>query len=84
MRVFFLNIITKQQIDQDLLASQRVAPCEAHYRANDPRDAVACQRQQGDHGTAASPGGRGVGAHPHALGQMDVNGKEGVHRYSLE
>lgn len=75
---------TKQQIDQDLLASQSVAPCETHNSTNDPRDAVPCKRQQGNHGAAASPGGRRVGAHAHALGQTDVNGEQGVHRYSLE
>lgn len=78
------EVFTKQQIDQDLLAGQRVAPCETHNSANDPRDAVARERQQGDHGAAASPGGRRVGAHPHALGQADVNSEQGVHRYPLE
>lgn len=42
------------------------------------------ESQQGNHGAAASPGGRRVGAHPHALGQADVNGKQGVHCYSFE
>lgn len=86
MRVALLRDeeFTKQQIDQDLLAGQRVAPCETHNSANDPRDAVPRERQQGDHGAAASPGGRRVGAHPHALGQTDVNGEQGVHRYPLE
>lgn len=78
------GVFTEQQIDQDLLAGQRVAPAETHNSANDPRDAVARERQQGDHGAAASPGGRRVGAHPHALGQADVNGEQGVHRYPLE
>lgn len=45
---------------------------------------MAGERQQGDHGAAAPPGGRRVGAHSHALGQADVNGEEGVDRYSLE
>lgn len=75
---------TKQQVDQDLLPSQSVAPCETHNSPDDPRDPVPCESQQGDHGAAASPGGRRVGAHPHALRQTDVNGEEGVHRYSLE
>lgn len=79
-----LRYFTEQQVDQDLLPSQRVTPGQAHDRANDPRDAVARERQQGEHGAAASPGGRRVGAHPHALGQGDVNGEEGVHGDPLE
>lgn len=75
---------TQQQVHQDLLSSQSVAPCETHDSAKDPRDSVPSQGQQRDHGAAASPGGRRVGAHPHALGQTDVNGEEGVHGYSLE
>lgn len=75
---------TQQQVDQDLLPGQRVTPREAHNGANDPRDAVARERQQGHHGATASPGGRRVGAHPHALGQTDVNGEEGVYGYPLE
>lgn len=78
------EVFTKQQVDQDLLAGQCVAPCETHNSANDPRDAMPRERQQGDHGAAASPGGRRVGAHPHALGQTDVNGEQGVHRDPLE
>lgn len=70
---------TQQQVDQDLLAGQSVAPRQAHNRPDDPRDAVAGERQQGDHGAAASPRGRRVGAHPHALGQADVDGEERVH-----
>lgn len=75
---------TQQQVHQDLLSSQSVAPCETHDSANDPRDSVPRKSQQSDHGATASPGGRRVGAHPHALGQADVNGEEGVHGYSLE
>lgn len=75
---------TQQQVDQDLLARQRVAPGQTHNGANDPRDAVARERQQGDHGAAASPGGGRVGAHPHALGQADVDGEQGVHGDPLE
>lgn len=75
---------TEQQVDQDLLPGQRVAPAEAHQRADDPREAVPRERQQADHGAAAAPGGRRVGAHPHALGQADVDGEQGVDRYPLE
>lgn len=75
---------TEQQVDQDLLSSQSVTPREAHDSANDPRDAVPCERQQGDHGATASPRWRRVGAHPHALGQTDVNGEEGIHGNPLE
>lgn len=35
---------TQQQVDQDLLSSQSVAPCETHDSANDPRDAVPRER----------------------------------------
>lgn len=35
---------TKQQVDQDLLSSQSVTPCETHDSANDPRDAVPRER----------------------------------------
>lgn len=75
---------TQQQVDQDLLSCQSVAPCETHDSANNPRDPVARQRQQGDHGAAASPGGGRVRAHPHAFGQADVNGEEGVYGDSFE
>lgn len=66
------------------MSCQSVAPCETHDSAKDPRDPVACQRQQGDHGAAASPGGGRVRAHPHALGQADVDGEEGVYGDSFE
>lgn len=75
---------TEQQVDQHLLPCQSVTPRETHNGANDPRDAVPCERQQGHHGAAASPRRRRGGAHSHALGEADVNGEEGVHRYPLE
>lgn len=75
---------TKQQVDQDLLPCQSVTPRETQESANDPRDAVACERHQGHHGAAASTGRVRVRANPHALRQADVYGEEGVLRDSLE
>lgn len=77
-------VFTQQQVDQHLLACQGVAPGQAHNGADDPRDAVPGERQQGDHGAAASPGGRRVGAHSHALGQADVDGEQRVHGDAFE
>lgn len=37
-------LFTQQQIDQDLLTSQSVAPCQTYDSANDPRDAVPRER----------------------------------------
>lgn len=75
---------TEQQVDQDFLPGQSVAPGETHNGSYDPGDAVTCEGQQVHHGAAAPPGGGRVGAHPHALGQADVNGQQGVHGYPLE
>lgn len=75
---------TQQQVDQDFLSSQSVTPSQTHNGANDPRDPMPGERQQGDHGAAASPRGGRVCTHTHALRQTDVDGQERVHGDPLE
>lgn len=66
------------------MACQRAALHQADECPRDPGDAVPRYPQEVDHGASTTPGGGCVGAHPHPLGDADIDGQQGVEGDSLE
>ena len=68
--------LTQGQVQHDLLLRHTLSPHQSVHGADEPGDDVPGELHQPHQGPYAAPGGLLTGAHPEALGQPQINGKQ--------